>query len=79
MKHQYYIAVILLLIVINIISFVHWNKAYDDACHMSDMIRCYQDHLDNDSLIEDYGCFDELYYDFLIEDNVDISEYSYCY
>ena len=37
------------------------EKIYEDACHMSDLIRAYQDHLDEeDSDIQDWGCFEEL-------------------
>ena len=56
------------------------QKVYQDACHMSDLIRCYRDHLHTDSLIEDYGLFDELENEFLHQDGeVDLSKYSFCY
>lgn len=55
-------------------------KAYIDACHMSDLIRCYKDHLTSDSLIQDYGCFEELEQQFLNEDGkVNLANYSFCY
>ena len=55
-------------------------EAYEAACHMSDLIRCYKDHLHTDSLIEDYGLFDELEQVFLHEDgDVNLEEYVWCY
>ena len=61
-----------------------YEKCYEDACHMSDLIRCYQDHLnDDDSVIEDYGCFEELEGNFLHDDAignpVDLTKYVWCY
>jgi hypothetical protein len=58
-------------------------KAYEDACHMSDLIRCYEDHLQEDS-INDLGCFEELEGIFLWDDcisetPVNLSNYAYCY
>ena len=48
---------------------IQYNKVYEDACHMSDLIRCYKDHLyDDDTVIEDYGCFEELEGTFLYDD-----------
>ena len=45
------------------------EKAYNDACRMSDLIRCYEDHLyEEDSNIQDYGCFEELEGIFLYDD-----------
>ena len=59
------------------------GKHYEAACHMSDLIRCYQDHLNEDSLIEDYGCFEELEGNFLYDDAngnpVNLKEYVWCY
>jgi hypothetical protein len=59
------------------------GKHYEAACHMSDLIRCYQDHLNEDSLIEDYGCFEELEGTFLHDDAignpVNLEDYIWCY
>lgn len=60
------------------------SKYYEDACHMSDLIRCYSDHLREDSIIEDYGCFEELEGTFLYDDcvakkPVNLSDYVWCY
>ena len=60
------------------------SKYYEDACHMSDLIRCYNDHLREDSIIEDYGCFEELEDLFLHDDcvarkPVNLSDYVWCY
>ncbi len=59
------------------------DKHYEAACHMSDLIRCYEDHLTEDSLIEDYGCFEELEGIFLHDDAignpVNLGDYSWCY
>lgn len=59
------------------------NKYYEDACRMSDLIRCYEDYLREDSLIEDYGCFEELESTFLFDDAigspVNLKEYIWCY
>lgn len=59
------------------------NKVYNVACRMSDLIRCYEDHLHEDSLIEDYNCFEDLEDIFLYDDAVgpiiDLDNYVYCY
>lgn len=59
------------------------EKTYNDASRMSDLIRCYEDHLSEDSLIQDWGCFEELeglfLYDDVIGEPTDLKEYSYCY
>ena len=60
------------------------NKDYEAACHMSDLIRCYEEHLRTDSLIEDYGCFEELEGTFLWDDAVvnepvNLNKYVWCY
>lgn len=59
------------------------EKVYNEACRMSDLIRCYNDHLSEDSLIEDYGCFDELQgiflYDDAMGDKIDLSDYTMTY
>lgn len=60
------------------------NKHCKAACHMSDLIRCYEDHLKNGE-IEDYGCFEELEGNFLYDDALDdgmplnLKEYVWCY
>lgn len=59
-------------------------RVYEDACHMSDLIRCYMDHLESDSLIQDYGCFDELcgiflYDDCIADPPVKLDNYGWCY
>lgn len=59
-------------------------RAYEDACHMSDLIRCYEDKLSEDTLINDWGCFEELEGIFLFDDcisnpTVNLSNYAYCY
>ncbi len=60
-----------------------YNKNYEVACRMSDLIRCYEDHLNEDSLIEDYNCFEDLEDIFLYDDAVgpiiDLDNYVYCY
>ena len=78
------LAAVVLLCVVSAVSYsIGCNKHYEAACHMSDLIRCYQDHLNEDSLIEDYGCFEELEGTFLHDDGignpVDLSKYSWCY
>jgi len=60
------------------------EKYYNDASHMSGLIRCYEDHLyEEDSDIQDYGCFEELegifLYDDALGDPVVLSDYAYCY
>ena len=59
------------------------SRSYEVACRMSDLIRCYEDHLHNDSLIEDYGCFEELEGIFLhhdaIGEPINTGDYSWCY
>lgn len=60
------------------------SKYYEDACHMSDLIRCYEDHLKEDSIIEDYGCFTDLEDLFLHDDcvaktPVNLADYAWCY
>ena len=82
------LAAVVLLCVVSAVSYsigYHNSdtESYEAACHMSDLIRCYQDHLNEDSLIEDYGCFEELEWTFLHDDAignpVDLSKYSWCY
>ena len=59
------------------------TRSYEVACRMSDLIRCYEDHLYNDSLIEDYGCFEELeglfLHDDAIGEPINLKDYSWCY
>lgn len=59
------------------------EKTYNDACRMADLIRCYEDHLYEDSLIEDYGCFEELEDIFLHDDGIgepiNLKDYIYSY
>ena len=82
------VAAVAILLVSCAVSFYagrnQYNQCYEDACHMSDLIRCYQDHLnDDDSVIEDYGCFKELEGNFLHDDAignpVDLTKYVWCY
>ena len=82
------LAAVVLLCVVSAVSYYagrnQYNQCYEDACHMSDLIRCYQDHLnDDDSVIEDYGCFEELEGNFLHDDAignpVDLTKYVWCY
>ena len=79
---------ILIVVAIGILSFflgrLSRQEDYEAACHMSDLIRCYQDHLDNDSIYEDWGCFEELQGIFLYDDcvanpPVRLEDYSWCY
>lgn len=91
MKYLKIWAAVALLLATNTVSFLSYkaqkqenDKHYEAACHMSDLIRCYQDHLETDSLIEDYGCFEELYGVFLrdgdVWDNpINLSDYVWGY
>ena len=76
-------AVALLLVACAVSYQLGTQKHYESACRMADLIRCYSDHLHEDSLIEDYGCFDELLdvflYDDGIGDSIKLEEYSWCY
>ena len=47
------------------------GQSYEDACKMSDFIRCYEDMASDDSL------FLELQDEFL--DNTELDNYVYCY
>lgn len=87
------LAAVALLCVVSAVSFCvgrnyeykyFGEKTYNDACRMSDLIRCYQDHLnEKDSDIQDYGCFKELEGVFLWDDGIgepiDLKDYAYCY
>ena len=44
------------------------QRVYNNACRMAGLIKCYEDHLYNDSIIQDYGCFEELEGIFLYDD-----------
>ena len=84
MKYFKILAAVLILCVSSAVSYhIGYNKSYDVACRMGDLIRCYEDHLNEDSLIEDYGCFEELEGTFLYDDAVgpvvDLNDYVYCY
>jgi len=91
MKYLKYWAAAALLCAVSTVSFClgrgyeykyFGEKAYNDACRMSDLIRCYNDHLKADS-IKDYGCFEELKNVFLYDDGVgepiNLRDYAYCY
>lgn len=62
-----------------------YQQVYEDACRMSDLIRCYEDNLNDTTevYIQDWGCFDELEGIFLYDDAlgkpIDLSNYVYCY
>lgn len=82
------ISIIIIILCVALISFIAGREsraqAYRDACHMSDLIRCYSDHLTEDSLIQDYGCFEELCGNFLWDDcvadpPVKLEDYVFCY
>lgn len=88
MKTIKIIAAVALLCIVSAVSFTigrnQYNSVYEDACHMADLIRCYEDHLNaDDAIIEDYGCFEELEGDFLYDDAignpVDLKKYYWCY
>lgn len=52
MKKLFYLAAVVVLLVSNAVSYEigvskwydQWSKTYDDACMMSDLIRCYDDY-----------------------------------
>ena len=82
MKYAKYLAAVALLCAVSAVSYyAGLNSCYEDACHMADLIRCYEDHLnDEDSDIEDYGCFEELEGTFLYDEKtVDLDKYIWCY
>ena len=84
MKYSMILAAVALLIAVSTVSYrVGYYQSYDVACRMSDLIRCYEDHLAEDSLIQDYGCFEELESVFLWDDGVgdpiNLDDYVYCY
>ena len=61
-----------------------YNKVYNDACRMSDLIRHYEDDLRDSELdIQDWGDFEELeglyLWDDAIGEPIDLKEYVYCY
>lgn len=90
MRYIIVIAAVVLLCVMSAVSYhvgekqyeKKYERCYEDACHMSDLIRCYEDHLQDDE-IEDYGCFEELEAIFLSDDGiggpVDLKNYSWSY
>ena len=83
MKYLKILAAVALLLAVGTVSYhVGYNKSYDVACRMGDLIRCYEDHL-QDSVIQDHNCFEELEGIFLYDDAVgpiiDLNDYVYCY
>lgn len=85
MKAIKLLAAVALLCVVSAVSFYlgdRYGQSYEDASRMSDLIRCYEDHLREDS-IQDWGCFEELEGTFLWDDAVgepiNLSDYAYCY
>lgn len=87
MKVLNYLAAISLLLVGCMVSYYAGRqsrqKDYEAACRMSDLIRCYEDHLSEDSLIQDWGCFEELeglyLWDDAVGEPIDLKDYVYCY
>lgn len=87
MKKFYLLAAVVLLLATNAVSYYlgrqSRQKDYEAACRMSDLIRCYEDHLSEDSLIQDWGCFEELeglyLWDDAVGEPIDLKEYIYCY
>ena len=84
------LAIVSLLIVGCTVSFKlgqasHGGKHYKAACHMSDVIRHYLDEVnDSDTVVEDYGCFEEfcgiyLWDDCIADSPVKLENYSWCY
>lgn len=83
MKYFKILAAALTLCVSSAVSYhIGYNKSYEVACRMGDLIRCYEDHL-QDSVIQDYNCFEELEGIFLYDDAVgpiiNLNDYVYCY
>jgi len=71
MKTKILSAAVVLLLATNAVSYLKAESYYNVASRMSDLIRCYQDHLDDgESPVEDYGCFEELCGLFLWDDAV---------
>ena len=71
-------AIVALLCIVSAVSFYAgrdyeaiYGQSYEDASKMSDLIRCYEDIVPDDSL------FLELQDEFL--DNIELSNYTYCY
>lgn len=85
MKAIRVIAAVILLCVVSAVSYYvgksQNNECYEDACRMSALIKCYEGHLDEDSTIEDYGCFEELEGVFLYDNSlgkpVNLGKYSF--
>ena len=84
MKAKLLSAAVLLLLATNAVSYLRAERYYNVASRMSDLIRCYSDHIDGeDSIIEDYGCFDELcgifLWDDAVGDPITLSDYVHGY
>ena len=85
MKYLKILAAVALLLAVGTVSYhVGYNKSYEAACRMGDLIRCYEDHLsDPETVIEDYNCFEELeglfLYDDAVGEPINLKDYVYCY
>ena len=84
MKYFKILAAVWTLCLSSAVSYhIGYNKSYEVACRMGDLIRCYEDHLHEDSLIEDYGCFGDLedlfLYDDAVGEPINLDNYVYCY
>ena len=88
MKYFKILAAVALLFAASAVSYSvgkgEFNDVYQDACRMSDLIRCYEEHLyEEDSNIEDLECFEELESIFLWDDAlgepVNLKDYVYSY
>lgn len=59
------------------------QQDYEAACRMSDLVRYYQDYLEEDSLIRDLRRFKELeklyLWDNAVGDSIHLDKYVYCY
>lgn len=57
-----------------------YSEAYKAACLMSDVIRCYQDNLEDTTLgSNDLGLFEEIKGVYLDDEGIDINQYSWAY
>lgn len=86
MKKLLTIAAVLVLCASSAVSgyLCGYMKSYEVACRLSDLVRCYEDHLDSeDSPMEDYGCFEELegiyLYDDVIGKPIRLENYVWAY
>lgn len=84
MKTIKFIAVAVLCVASYFAGSYNKNTYYNDACRMADLIRAYEDAIsEEDSNIEDYGCFEELegicLWDDALGEPVNIENYAYCY